>query len=266
MTTRTRTIAKLCIFATVPSLLALTAAAQQKMPQTTTEKIAGTPTVTTQDYNGRVLYVEGNNLVVRMSTGEIRDFAVPESRRFIVDGQELTVHDLKPGTRLHATVTTTTTPVTQRTVTVGTGKVFFVSGNSVILTLPNNENRVYKVNDSYRFNVNGQKASVHELRKGMVISAQKIVEEPLTEIAANTTVMGQAPPPPKVEVATAPAPAPAPAQEEAAPAPAPAPAPVEQAEALPPKLPKTGSPFPLFGVLGSLCIGASLVLRRLRRS
>jgi LPXTG-motif cell wall-anchored protein len=123
---------------------------------------------------------------------------------------------------------------------------------------------MYKVKDSYRFNVGGQPASVHDLRKGMVIAAEKIVEEPTTEIASNTTVTGQAPPPeaaPKAEVAQAP---PAPVQE-AAPA-APAPAPVEHTAAMPPKLPKTGSPLPLFGVLGSLCVAASLGLRRLRRS
>jgi len=236
------------------------------MPQSTTEKIAGAPTVTTQELRGKVVYVEGNTLVVRMASGEIRQFNVPESRRFMIDGQEVTVHDLKPGTKLKATVTTTNTPVTERTTTIGTGKIFYVAGNTVIVTLPNNENRMYKVKDDYRFNVGGQKATVHDLRKGMVISAEKIVEVPTTEIATNTTVVGQAPPPPaaaKVEVAQAPAPAPA-REEQAAPTPAPAPAP-EQAAALPHKLPKTGSPVPLFGALGLLFVGSSFGLRWLRR-
>ena len=100
---------------------------------------------------------------------------------------------MKPGTKLKATVTTTTTPVTDRTTTVGTGKVWFVSGNTVILTLPNNENRMYKVAESYRFIIDGQKASVHDLRKGMTVSAEKIVEAPRTEIAQDTIVTGHAP-------------------------------------------------------------------------
>jgi LPXTG-motif cell wall-anchored protein len=263
MTTRTRTIVKLCMNTTFVGLLAFTAVAQQKMPQTTTERISGAPTTTNQNFTGKVLYVEGNTLVVKMSSGEVRTFNPPESRKFMIDGQELSVRDLTPGTMLHATITTTTTPVTTRTTTVGSGKVFFVSGNSVILTLPNNENRQYKVKPDYRFIVDGRKASVHELRKGMTVAAEKIVEEPTTEIAADTTVTGSAP---KVEVAQARPPA----REEPAPAPAaapaPAPAPVEQAAALPAKLPKTGSPLPLFGVLGCLFVGASLGLRRLRRS
>src|SRR6185369_6191586 len=123
----------------------------------------------------------------------------------------------KVGTKLHATVSTTKTSVTDRTTTVGTGKVWFVSGNTVILTLPNNENRMYKVAESYRFIVDGQKATVHDLRKGMTVSAEKIVEEPRVEIATDTTVTGSAPPPPRPVVAAAPAPA--------APAPTPAPTP-----------------------------------------
>ena len=158
------------------------------MPQTKKEAIKRTATVTTQEASGTVVFVEGNTLAVRMSSGELRTFQPLESRRFVIDGAELTVRDLKPGTKLKATVTTTTTPVTDRTTTVGMGKVWFVSGNTVILTLPNNENRMYKVAESYRFIIDGQKASVHDLRKGMTVSAEKIIEAPRTEIAQDTAL------------------------------------------------------------------------------
>jgi LPXTG-motif cell wall-anchored protein len=129
--------------------------------------------------------------------------------------------------------------------------------------LPNNENKMYKVQDSYRFTVNGEKASVHDLKKGMVISAQKIVEEPKTEIASNTEVVGHAPPPPEAKPVVAEAPAPAKA--EAAPTPTPAPAPAEVAEAKPPEaLPKTGSSVPLLGVLGLFFTGSALCIRKRR--
>jgi LPXTG-motif cell wall-anchored protein len=239
-------------------------ATAQQMPTTTTEHVKGAATETTQHLSGTVVQVDGNDLLVRMSTGGFRNFMVPESRKFMVDGQELSVHDLKPGTRLTATVTTTNTPVTERTTTVGSGKVWFVQGNTVILTLPNNENRMYKVQDSYRFNINGQKASVHDLRKGMTVSAEKIVESPKTEMASNMEVTGHAPPPP-AEPKPVVAENTAPAQEEAAPAPAPAPAHAEVAETkMPAKLPKTGSQLPLAGVLGLLFTGASFCARKLR--
>ena len=222
------------------------------MPRTTTEKIKGAASVKTEKLHGTVVYVEGNRLVVKMSTGDLRTFEPPDDRRFIIDGVETRVGDLKPGTKLSATLTTTTTPVTERTTTVGTGKVWYVAGNTVILTLPNNENRMYKVDSNYRFNVEGnKKATVFELRKGMVVSAEKIVESPKTEIASTLRWLESAPPPPRTEVAAAapapdrpsPAPRPAPA---AAPAPKPA-APAATAEAAPAELPHAGSPIHLFG-------------------
>jgi hypothetical protein len=172
----------------------MTGVAQQKLPETTKESIRSKASVTTEQLHGTVEYVEGNGLVVRMTDGSIREFDVPESRKFTIDGRDLTVHDLKRGTKLSATVTTTTTPVTDRTTTVGTGTVWWVAGKTVIITLPNGENRTYTVKDDYRFNVEGNKnATVSDLKKGMKISAERIVEEPRTEIVSNTVVTGQAP-------------------------------------------------------------------------
>jgi hypothetical protein len=231
----------------------------QQMPRTTKQDIAGASTVKTEKLSGTVVVVDGNKLVVRMSSGDIRYFEPPASRRFTVDGQDLTVSDLKPGTKLQATVTTTTTPITERTTTVGTGKVWHVAGTNVILTLPNGENRQYKVDSNYKFNVNGQPATVFDLRKGMVVAAEKIVEVPRTEFATNVAVMGQAPAAPAPVVAQT-RPAPAPVQQAAA---APAPAPMQEPAAAPaPKMPDTASPFPLAGALGAALIGASFLLRR----
>ncbi len=264
-------------------LLASVSVAQQKMPQTTKESIQGQATVTTETLQGTVEYVEGNHLVVRMADGNIREFNPPADRKFVIDGKELTVRDLKPGTKLTATVSTTVTPVTDRTKTVGTAKVFWVAGKSVILTLPNGENRTYQVKDGYKFIVDGQPSDVSGLRKGMTIAAEKIVEEPRTEIASNTTVLGQAPPPqaPKAVVAQAPPPAPAPApraevaQARPAPAPAPTPAPVRtpepvqvaqaQPSPVPAQLPSSGSQLPLVGVAGLILSAAGLGLLGIAR-
>jgi LPXTG-motif cell wall-anchored protein len=265
MTTRRKILIGLCMTFAVIVFLAATVAAQ--MPQTTTEKIKGAATVTTQEMKGTVMYVEGNNLVVKMSDGEIKTFNnVPDSRKAIIDGKEVGVRDLKPGTKLTATITTTTTPVTVRTTTVGSGRVWYVAGTTVILTLPNGENRQYKVTPDYKFTVGGKPATVFDLRKGMVVSAQKIVEAPTVEITSGTKVVGEAPAPPPARMAAA-EPAPAPA---AAPVAEPAPAPVAAAPAAEPapakKLPKTGSPVPLMGLLGLLFVGGSYGIRLIRRS
>jgi hypothetical protein len=172
---------------------AFTALLAQDMPKTTKERLHGAPVVKKEQLHGMVLYVEGNDLVVRMSNGRIREFKVPASRKFLVNGREINADQLKPKTQLVATITTTSTPVTERTRTIGSGKVWWLSGNTVILTLPNGENHTYTVNDSYRFVVDGKPTSVHDLRKGMTVSAEKIVEEPVTEITSDITVTGTAP-------------------------------------------------------------------------
>jgi hypothetical protein len=257
----------------VSTVVVTTALAQQKMPETTTQSVKGATAVVTEHLDGTVVHVEGNHLAVRMKTGDLREFNVPESRRFVIDGREVTVGDLKPGTVLHATVTTTSTSVTDRTTTVGTGKVWWVAGNTVILTLPNNENRTYKVTDDYKFTVDGNKnATVSDLRRGMTVAAQRITEVPRTEIASNTVVTGQAPPPPKAIVAQAPPPTPrkevpppAPVREVARATPAPAPAPEPVHEAPPEKLPTTASQLPLIGILGLLFTAIGLGLLRTTR-
>jgi hypothetical protein len=249
------------------ALFAATTAAQ-----TTTQQTKGTPTVTTEQLRGEVVKVEGNTLVVKMSNGDLRTFSnIPDSRRATIDGVEVGVRDLKPGTKLTANITKTTTPVTIRTTTVKTAKVWYVSAPHVILTLPDGQNKQYTVKDDFKFVVNGQPATVFDLRAGMNVSAEKIVEEPTVEITTESKVVGTAPvaaPAAAKPAASTAKPAsgasstakPAPSAPPPAAAPAPAPAP-----AAPAKLPKTASPVALMGLLGFLMVGGSLALRRVRQ-
>jgi hypothetical protein len=180
----------LCI---ASSVVVLTAVATAQTSTTATVK--GNTTVDTTKLTAVVMYVEGNTLVARMSGGEIRTFVVPDTIKFVIDGKPVTVHDLKPGTSLRATIVTTTTPVTERTTTNLSGTVWYANGSTVILTLPDGKNKMYKSLPGYKFKVNGRDATVFDLRKGMMVSAEKVVEEPTTEVAHNTTVFGSAPRP-----------------------------------------------------------------------
>ena len=237
-------------------VLSATMSAQVKT-QTTTESGAPTQDVTVE--RGEVVYVSGNDLVVRMEDGELRHFSnVPESAKVTVDGKELGVHDLKPGMKLQRTVVRTTTPQTIKTVHTVTGKVWQVSPpNSVILTLEDGTNQQFTIPKGQRFNVDGQMTDAWGLKKGMRISATKIVEEPQTVVEEEKKVSGSMPPPPPVPAADVPiliavvsVPAP------------PAAAPPEQAKA---KLPQTGSPLPLIALLSIIALGSSLALRLMRR-
>jgi hypothetical protein len=165
--------------------------------QTTTSNVtqaAGDAKVSTEQITGEVALVEGNRLVVKLlPQGVFRYFDIPPGRQFIVDGQTRLISDLRPGTVLTATATTTTQPVVVRTTTVTNGTVWYVSGNYVILTLASGENREYVVPPTFRFMVEGKPASVADLRKGMKVSGEKVIEEPRTEISTKTVITGKAP-------------------------------------------------------------------------
>jgi hypothetical protein len=217
---------------------------------------------------GEVVYVSGNDLVVKMESGEVKHLTVPDSARAMVDGKELSVHDLKPGMKLERTITTTTTPKVVTTVRTIQGKVFNVNApSSVILTLPDNTNKQYKVPKGQKFMIDGQEKTVFDLRKGMNVAATVVTQVPETVVAQQSKVTGSAPPPPatpQIEGALLIEDAPAATPKQVASA-APAP-PTPGPEPAPKKLPKTGSPLPLMGLLGLLCSGLSVGMRMLRRS
>jgi hypothetical protein len=224
---------------------------------------AGAQTTTTE-LAGTVVQAEGSQLVVRMSTGELRTFTVPAGKTALIDGRETSIGDLKPGTTLKATVTTSRTSAIERTVQTLSGKVWFAQGQTVILTLPDGTNRQYNVKDDVKFTVNGQPATVHDLRKGMNVTAQKITEEPTIQVAQNSRVTGIAPgagmagAPPAVE-------SPGRAASSRSASASSAASGSTSASSAPATLPKTASPLPLVGLLGLLLTAAGLGLRKLRR-
>jgi hypothetical protein len=166
----------------------------QTKTATTTEQ----PTVVTQVENGEIEYVSGSNIVVKMADGSLRHFDnIPDSARITVDGTEIGVQDLKVGMKVQRTITTTTTPMTIKTVKKVTGKVWSVNPpNSVILTLEDGKNQQFKIPSNQKFNVDGQVTGAWGLKKGMQISATKVVEVPVNEVSESKSVTGEMPAPP----------------------------------------------------------------------
>ena len=224
---------------------------------TTTTK-TGPSTYETKVRSGTVTYVSGNELLVKLSNGATEHFVVSPSQTFTVDGKQMTIRDLKVGTHLTQTITTATTPKTITTVRTIDGKVWHVNAPStVILTLPDNTNKQYNVPKDQVFMVNGQKDTVFQLRKGMMVSATVVTEEPVIEMSQNKAVKGvmpQAAPVPDdvaVLLVESPKQPPQPTQTAAA-------------EPAPTALPKTGSEWPLVGLLGVFSLGAGMLTRRVR--
>jgi len=224
--------------------------------QTQTSESSGQATKEVKVERAEVVYVNGNDLLVKMEDGTLRHIPnVPESARVTVNGQELGVHDLKTGMKLERTITTTTTPKLVTTTKTVTGKVWHVSPpNSVVLTLEDGTNQQFKIPKGQKFNIDGQEMDAFGLKKGMRVSATKVVEEPITEVSVHKMLAGTMPPPPP----------PPPDQPILVAVAAPTPAPAPEPAAAPAALPKTASMFPLLGLVGLLSLGTSLVLRTFR--
>ncbi len=222
---------------------------------------------TTQIERGEVVYVSGNDFVVKGENGEVRHFTAPPGATAVVDGKTITVADLKPGMKLQRVTTTTTVNRTVRSVRTVTGTIWQVNAPYVIFTGADGKNKQVKVPDGTKFTSGGEKKTVFELKKGMKFSATVVTDSPETVVSQQRSVTGTgAPPPPPAPIAYIPPPAPeaplvieepAPARPVAQAEPAPAPEPA--------KLPKTGTPLPLIGLLGFGMSAAGIAMRLFRR-
>lgn len=215
----------------------------------------------TQVRNSEVVYVEGNDLVLKLEDGKVEHLVVPDSDKFTINGSDVTVHELTPGTKLTQTITTTTAPRYVTTVRTLKGKVWHVNAHasSVILTLPDGTNQAYTIPNHAKLTIGGQPKTVFDLRKGMKLEATIVTDDTHTVIERSKSVVGQAPTPPAtprelgVLLIFQPTPVPAPVM-------------VASAEQPASTLPKTGTFLPLAGLLGASVLTMSLGLGAVRQT
>lgn len=251
-----RFITRMAGLAVLAGLVAGGALAQDKSRSDTNH---GKPTYETEVKNAEVVYVEGNDLVVRNEDGRIEHLVVPDSDRFLVDGNEVTASDLMPGTKLTQTIVTTTTPRYVKTIRTLKGKVWHVNAPStVVLRLPDNSNQIYSVPSHAKFTIEGKPKTVFDLRKGMSLEATIVTDSEETVVSSSKTTVAQLPAPAtprEVGVLLFFHPKPV-AMNLAS---------TEQPAEMAQELPKTASAFPLAGAMGLLGLGLSMGLKTIRR-
>jgi len=212
---------------------------------------------TSQTKTFEVLSVQGNQLVVSLPEGT-RELTVADDFRFTVNGQQLSVRELRPGMKGTATITTRTT-VTPVTVTeIKSGTVAYASGGTIIVrtdegiksfTQGEVDKRGVKIMRS------GKPAQVSDFRQGDRLSATIITSMPpkvVTEQEVQATL------------AAAPASAPARAASAGGGSASSAGTATGQAGAPARTLPKTASPRPLIelATVLALAMGLALMIRR----
>ena len=205
-----------------------------------------------------VLAVDGNQLIVRLPEGT-RELMVPDDFRFTVNGQPLSVRQLKAGMKGTATITTRTT-VTPVTVTEVKNGTVVKRTSSTILVRTGDEVKQFVQADLDKRDMkimrDGKPARISDFREGDRLTATIVTTKPpqiLTEREVQATLATER--------------APAAARPPSAPA-SPA-ATTGQAE--PPTtvatraLPKTASSWPLLGLASVLTLALGLALTATRR-
>src|SRR4030095_3681020 len=83
------------------ALLANTLAVAAQVNTSTETSSAGAATKSVKVERGEIVYVSGNNVVVKAEDGTLRHFDnVPDSLTVTVEGKPLNVHQLKPGMKV----------------------------------------------------------------------------------------------------------------------------------------------------------------------
>jgi hypothetical protein len=251
-----RAMTRLVLAAAVASLTAVVSAQQ---------------TTTAETKTFEVLAVDGNQLIVRLPEGT-RELTVPDDFRFNINGQQVSVRELKVGTRGTATITTRTTVTPVIVTEVKNGTVVVKSGSTLVVRTDEGV-KSFSQGEVDKRGVkiwrDGQPAQLSDFREGDRLSATIVTSRPprvMTEKEVQaTTARAAAPSGGAPQAARAPSAAAiqsasaAPLASSASSAPA-----AQTPSAGTRTLPKTGSSWPLLGLASvlSLAIGLALTIGR----
>jgi LPXTG-motif cell wall-anchored protein len=191
-----------------------------KITTTTTPKTVQT----TEIRNGKVVAVNGRTLVYQDDAGKNGQWTPPSGFKFMIDGQPTDVADLKPNTKLTATIIRTST-------TTETKKNYQVSAE---------KSQADKDKEAADKKAAADKAAADKAARDKAAADKAAADKAAADkAAADKAAADKA----AADKAASDAAAAKPAKK---------------------KLPKTGSELPLLGVLGaaSLALGAGLTLRR----
>jgi len=138
-----------------------------------------------------VVYLGGNDLVLKASDGKILNYTVPSGYMFTSGGKKVSLAQLKPGDTLGAPVSTGTEPEVVATITTMKAKVYATAApDGITLTTPQGA-KDFTVPTGATFMVGGKALGLSDLASDVTIEATVVT--PASE-GADTSVAPATPP------------------------------------------------------------------------
>ena len=181
-----------------------------------------------------VVYVGGDDLVVKAADGKLLNFTVPSGVKFASGGKQVSLSELKAGAKITAPIVTGFDPKIVSAVSVVKGKVYAITPPDGVTLLLSEGVKELAVPAGTTFMVDGKSMKVSELKPDMMVDAT-IVTTADTDAASATST------PPMVGTLLV----------------------AKGASA--DDMPAAGSNLPLYGVAGVMMVMLGLWLRTTRR-
>ncbi len=150
--------------------------------------------VETKVVNADVVYVEGSIVVLKLTNGDVKQFEIPDSYRFTIDGKDVTVRELTPGMTLSATIVTSAAPrLVDMVRVVDVGTVWKIAGSNLLLKTPDGENKMYRVPSGEKIIIEGKEKNLDQLHEGDKITATVVTTRASEETGKAVAAVHQPP-------------------------------------------------------------------------
>ena len=134
-----------------------------------------------------VVYVGGDDLVVKSADGKLLNYTVPSGTKFMAGGKSASLSELKPGTKLTAPVATPADPEIVSEVAVVKGKVYAVTPPDGVTLLLTEGVKELVVPKGTSFMVDGKSLKAGDLKPDMMVQATIVTTADAKATSASAT-------------------------------------------------------------------------------
>lgn len=156
---------------------------------TTPKSVAKTLTID----SAQVVYVSGNDAVLKLPNGNLRLFELDPGTSLTIDSKPSKVSDLTPGTTISHVQLHSRTESDVTTVTQFNGSVTAKNGRLLTLRLDDGTSKIYRVPVHATFTVDGKTTTYDNLTRGSTITVTAVRTEPVITKSSLAAKVGQTP-------------------------------------------------------------------------